>query len=316
MRYINRNCADAMSLSAPGSHIRLQLQRALSISHANFSTSAPAQTIRVPPESPSYIRLPTPPQSDETKPPRIRGHLPVPREIFPRVESSRKIQPEYINKTAPRSTKSSRESPSEAQEWKTALAETRRANLKEGLDALWLRRQEMDRSRNERVSHKFYKHNKAGAAPERDDDQLTRPTVLTAIMDTKVYPDPDRFARADRSRTKVLAKEKQKMEARRDALMELYTSASNFIVHENELKAKIDEVFAEDYFRKRSEDGHRHGTTGNMWGSYGKPPSIANMMESAIGTSTRIMEADQTESDRSAKRQKRIAEDLTGGKMI
>ncbi|KHN97690.1 uncharacterized protein MAM_04705 [Metarhizium album ARSEF 1941] len=302
--------------SSPGPYFCLQLRRALSNYRVNFSTSIPAQTNRVPPESPSYTRLPTPPQSDETKPPRVRGHLPVPREIFPYGEGDRKIQPEYVNKTAPRSTKPSSESPSEVQEWKTALAESRRTNLKEGLDTLWLRRREMDRSRNERVSRRFHKHNKAGAAPERYDDKLTRPTVLTAIMDTKVYPDPNRFSCADRSRTKVIAKEKQKLEGRRDALMELYTSASNFIVHENELKAKIDEVFAEDYFRKRSEDGHRHSTTGNVWGSYGKPPSIANMMDSAIGMSTRIMEADQTESDRSAKRQKRIAEDLTGGKMI
>jgi hypothetical protein len=135
-------------------------------------------------------------------------------------------------------------------------------------------------------------------------------------MDTRVYPDPDRFARADRSRTRVLAKETKNREARRDALMELYTSASNFIVHENELKAKIDEVFAEDYFRQRSGDSHRHGITENMWGSYGPPPSIANMMETATGASTRVMDADQTEYDRSVKRQKRIAEDLTGGKMV
>lgn len=174
----------------------------------------------------------------------------------------------------------------------------------------------MDKSRDERVSRRFYKHNKASAAPEREDDRFTRPTVLDAIMDTKVYPDPARFARADRSRTRVLARETEKREARRDALMELYTSASQFIVHENELKAKIDEVFAEDYFQKRSQEIHRHGMTENMWGSYGKPPSIANMMETATGGSTKVMEADQTESDRSVKRQKRIAEDLTGGRMV
>ncbi|OAA37462.1 hypothetical protein NOR_07161 [Metarhizium rileyi] len=305
-----------MSLKTSRLYPSLQTRRALSKPLARLSTSAPLQTNRVPPESPSYIRLPTPPQSDEFKPSRVRGLLPIPREIFPRAEGDRKIQREYVHKTAPCSTKPFRKATTEAQKWKIAMAESRRTNLKDGLDALWLRRQEMDKSRNELVSHKFNKHNKAGAAPERDDDRFTRSTILNAIMDTRVYPDPDRFARTERSRTRVLVKEKQKMEARRDALMELYTSASSFIVHENELKAKIDEVFAEDYFQKRSEDGHRNGSTGNMWGSYGKPPSIANMMETAIGASTRIMEADQTESDRSAKRQKRIAEDLTGGKMI
>lgn len=305
-----------MSLSGPRTCIRLPVRQALASSRTNFSTSRSVQSPdRVPPESPSYIRLPTPPQSDETKPPRVRGHLPIPREVFSRLEGSRKIQPEYIHKTAPQPTKPSRETVTEAQKWKTAMAESRRTNLKEGLDALWTRRQEMDRSRNERVSRKFQKHNKAGAAAEREDDRLTRPTVLDVIMDTTVYPDPDRFARADRSRTRVLAKETEKREARRDALMELYTSASNFIVHENELKEKIEEVFAEGCFRKQSADAYRHGATDNMWGLYGKPPSIANMMETATGASTKVMEADESEYDRSVKRQKRIAEDLTGGKM-
>ncbi|KAG5953132.1 hypothetical protein E4U53_006801 [Claviceps sorghi] len=279
-----------------------------------FSFSHCLGSSRVPPESPSYVRLPIPPQSDESKPVRVRGHLPIPREVFPRLKGDAKIQTNYIDSTAARPTRR-REGSSSVQRWKTALADSRRTNLKDGLNALWARRLQIDNDRNLRVSRKFQQHNKAGAEPEREDDRLTRPTILNSIRDTRVYSDPNRFSRADESRTKFLARENTKLEARRDAIMELYISASNFIVHENELKAEIDKIFTEDYFRQQSQEAYRQGSTENTWGIYGRPPSIANMMETSTGASTKVMDLDESEFDRSVKRQKRIAEDLTGGKM-
>lgn len=268
----------------------------------------------IPPESPFYIRLPSPPQSDETRPPRVRGHLPVPREIFPRLEGDRKVRPDYIQRTAPKPTKR-REPSTEAQRWKAEMAGNRRANLEGGLQALWARRARSDKIRNTRVSRKFEENNKAAAAPEREDDRLTRSTVLDAILDTKVYPDPERFSRAERSRVNVMARESARREARRDALMELYISASNFIVQESELKAEIDRIFADDYFKKQSQTTNSYGATENTWGVYGKPPSVASMLETTAGTSTKLMDYYESEYDRSVKRHKKIAEDLTGGKM-
>ncbi|KAK1245818.1 hypothetical protein MKX07_004887 [Trichoderma sp. CBMAI-0711] len=281
-----------------------------------FSTTPAILSNAVPPQSPSYIRLPSPPQSqtDEVKPPRVRGSLPVPRQVFPRSEGDRKVRPEYIQQTAPRSPHE-REPSNESQRWKREMAETRRANLEQGLKALYRRRERSDAARNARVSRKFRENNEAAAAPEREDDRLTRSTVLDAILDTKVYPDPDRFVRAQRSRAKVQAKETAKYEARRDALMELYINASNFIVHESELKAEIDEIFSEDYFRKQSQAFQLYGTTENAWGVYGRPPSIADMLETTTGKSTKLMDYYESEYDHSVKRQKRIAEEFTGGKM-
>lgn len=169
--------------------------------------------------------------------------------------------------------------------------------------------------RNARVHGKFLQHNELGAAPEKESDRLTRPTILAAITDTTVYPDPERFSRADRSRSQVLAHDTIKREARKDALMELYISASDFIVHETELKTTIDSIFAEEYFKKQKDVLNRHGAIENAWGTFGKPPSVANMIESTTGSSTRVMDFDETEHDKSVKRAKRIADDLTGGKM-
>ncbi|KAJ2972001.1 hypothetical protein NQ176_g7406 [Zarea fungicola] len=97
--------------------------------------------------------------------------------------------------------------------------------------------------------------------------------------------------------------------------MELYINASNFIVTEAELKAEIDKVFTEDYFRKQSIMTHRPGATENVWGVHGKPPGIATMFENLTRTSTNMATADVSEFDHSVKRTKRIAEEFTGGKM-
>ncbi|KAK3182497.1 hypothetical protein K4F52_006137 [Lecanicillium sp. MT-2017a] len=305
-----------MSLQSAWSCLRPSARQLPSVSRA-FTTSAASlsSSNSVPPESPSYINLPTPPQSEEIRPERVRGHLPIPREVFPRAEGDRKVRGDYVDKTAPRRAKE-RELRSDEARWKTEMADSRRKNLEEGLQALWQRREKRDTARNARVARNFRANQRAAMAPEREDDRLTRSTVLDAMRDTKVYADPERFARAEKSRANVLGREEAKREARQDALRELYISASNFIVTEDDLKAEIDKVFTEDYFRMQSQSISRHGATENVWGVYGAPTSISNMLASTTGTATtRIMDADETEFDRSAKRQKRIAEEFTGGQM-
>lgn len=268
----------------------------------------------VPPESPSYIRLPKPPQSEERKLPRVRGHLPVPREIFPREEGDRKVRPEYIQAVA-RKPANPQPPKNEVQHWKQIMAHKRRKNLQIGLETLYKRRNRRDEIRNARVSKKFKEHNAALVAPEREDDRITRSTVLDAIMDTKVYADPERFEKTEAAKLKVEAREQAKLEARRDSLMELYINASNFILTEDELKAEIETLFAEDYFKKQGQGMGRYGAAENAWDVYGKPPGVNAMLESAAGTSIKLMDMFESEYDRSVKRQKRIAEEFTGGKM-
>ncbi|KAH7153032.1 hypothetical protein EDB81DRAFT_441879 [Dactylonectria macrodidyma] len=289
--------------------------RELSFISRSFSTTHAALN-QVPPESPAYIRLPTPPQSEEKKLPRVRGHLPVPREVFPREEGERKVQPSYMEETAPRrKLENYGDLKSPADLWKRKMADNRRHNLGVGLKELWNRRRQLDSRRNARVSKKFEEHNAAASAPEREDDRLTRSTVLESIMDTTVYPDPKRFSKCERSKSRVLAIEASKREARRDALMELYINASSFILNEAELKAEIDTVFAEDYFKKQGQAMGRYGHAENTWDIWGKPPTVGDMLETSTGASTKIMNLYESEYDRSVKRQKRIAEEFTGGKM-
>lgn len=279
-----------------------------------FSTTQPVLTNTVPPESPSYVRLSNPPQSEEIKPPRVRGHLPVPRKIFSRLEGDRKIRPEYMQCTAPEPT--NRAAPSSAaRQWKQRIAETRRCNLKESLQELWERRSKGEKIRQHHKSNKFEEHRRASQASEREDDRLTRTTVLESLLDTKVYPDPERFARAARSRSKLQAQEGAKREARRHALTELYISASNFIVQESDLKWEVDRVFQDDHFTKQNRGVNRYGASTNIWGSHGKPPTLATMLEATSGNLPRMNNFYESEHDRSVKRLMKIAETLTGGKI-
>ncbi|KAF7563262.1 hypothetical protein G7046_g878 [Stylonectria norvegica] len=283
-------------------------------SSRSFSTTPATLSDHVPPESPSYIRLPTPPQSEEKKLPRVRGVLPIPREVFPRAEGDRKVRPDYISQTVPKPAEA-RVPKNASQAWKLKMASTRRQNLEKGLKELWARRNRSDKIHDARVSAKFEEHNADARAPERADDRLTRSTVLDAILDTKVYHDSGRFARAQQALQNTLDRDARLREARQDALMELYINASNFIVNENELKSEIENVFAEDFFRKQGQAVGRYGNSENTWDVFGKPPTIANMLESTTGTSTKLMDIYESEYDRSVKRQKRIAEEFTGGKM-
>ncbi|KAJ6784188.1 hypothetical protein PWT90_04762 [Aphanocladium album] len=302
-----------MSLQSTWSCIRpAAARRVPQASRAAFSTT-PSRS-NIPPESPSYIRLPKVPQSTEAKPERVRGTLPVPREIFERTDGDRKVQPEYLEKTAPRRS-SERLLNSDTQRWKKQLADSRRQNLEQGLQGLWTRHETREQDRVERARRRQEALQRANEAPESRADVMTRGTVLGSIADTAVHPDPERFEKAARGRERVLAQGLARRDARRDALMELYINASSFIVTEAELKEEIDKVFHEDYFRKQSIKGYRPGATENVWGVHGKPPGIATMLETLTRTSTNVASASESEFDHSVKRTKKISEELTGGKM-
>jgi hypothetical protein len=278
-----------------------------------FSVSSRALASNaVPPESPSYIRLPSNPEPDENKPIRVRGHLPVPRKI-PLHDASPQERAAFIQNTTPKSTKPI-DPDNATQKWKAQMADARRTNLKGGLKALWERHGRKEDLKNQRLLRDKKEREQALKAPERDDDVFTRGTVLKSLLNVEVGPDPERFARAEKSRANVLGRDEAKRGARRDALIKMYMGATNFIVQESDLQAEIDNVFADDYWTKQ-----RNIRAENAWGLYGKPISTNEMLSPSIplayGLTERQMDEDQ-EHQRTGVLQKRIAEELTGGKMV
>lgn len=103
------------------------------------SFSCTSQRFALPPQSPDYIPVPTPPLSEEKKPVRVRGSLPVPRKVFPQASDARKIEASYVEKTYPRSGKGPAPETLEAghpRNWKRLMADNRRTNLRSGLKGL------------------------------------------------------------------------------------------------------------------------------------------------------------------------------------
>ncbi|KAJ4397698.1 hypothetical protein N0V93_001932 [Gnomoniopsis smithogilvyi] len=271
--------------------------------------------VPIPPESPKFFSLPDLPQSDETKPPPVKGRLPVPRQIFTkRAHGAHKISPDFVNDTAPYSRAESVGEPpkSDKDAWKRLMAESRRTALGEGVTNLWRRKLARDKKAQSKSAANAKRNRDAGFAPERLDDVYTRGTVTQATLETKVVRDPDYVERQQESAARTAAIQAAKSEARKDAIQRLYVEASQFIVTEADLAARIDAVFTDDYFVKTGKSrGDMYAE--NWWASIGQPVTVAQKLAELKGRTRAMTEAYRPQSDKTTKRQKIVAGELTGG---
>ncbi|CAI4214529.1 unnamed protein product [Parascedosporium putredinis] len=308
-----------MSLSAS----RLRLSRlALSNPHhlpsvyiagipsSTRAITSTAQQCSLPPESPAYIPVPVPPLSDETKPTRVRGSLPVPRKVFPQPSDSRKLDPSYLAETYPRSEKPQPPATlieDHPQHWKRIMADSRRKNLRAGLQGLWRRKLKRDERDASLGADKHKAHMAAGLAAERTDEFLTLSTILQETLNTEVLPDPDRFQKAEVSRKRTLELEEERRDARLHSLMELYVNANHFIVDEKDLEVEVDHLFSENYWRAPSKN--------SAWQEWGSQSGVNDMVGQTVRESAPTLDNYTAGYTRNMKRQKKVAEELTGGKM-
>lgn len=269
------------------------------------------------PHAPDYITVPRPKQNETSDivPSRPKGQLPGPRQIFSDKPHDSKYKDDYLDRTAPLPTNeaSRREVPKDSvTDIRRRMADARRRNLAAGLTGLLDRKQAYDARVQARAARARLDSNRARSRPEREEDILTRPTVTQAVMtQTSVAADPERFARAAASKVRTAETLAARSEARRDALMALYNTAQDFIVDEAHLASEVDRLFAEDYFKKQARS---HATDAeNAWDVWGAPPSL-NQINTGANTGA-LHDWDASDSERSAKRQKGIAEELTGGNM-
>ncbi|KAI1207008.1 uncharacterized protein F4807DRAFT_436662 [Annulohypoxylon truncatum] len=287
-----------------------------------FSTSAarPSTPQRIPPESPLFINVPNPPQDQsiealrELKP--VKGHLPIPRQVFKHRDSHLKPEKAWLSKSAPRPTSAKSQQPprSEVQAWKRRMAASRRENMRVGIRALYKRKQLRDTRRAAAQAAKLAAHQEAAAAPEREDDRLTRATINAATLQTAVIRDPERFERALASRERTTALLAQKSERRRDAIQELYMKARSFIVDEADLEAEVNKIFAPDYWKSMGLSASGFEVR-NIWDLHGKPPTVTDILNEVSRTSSTAVKSFEAEKTRTLKRQKEVAEELTGGKL-
>ncbi|EKD13629.1 uncharacterized protein L3040_005117 [Drepanopeziza brunnea f. sp. 'multigermtubi'] len=260
------------------------------------------------PESPGFIEIPKPPQHQARPKLDVKGIIPPPRNIFPR-RAGDKTSPQYLAAVTPEPTSQS-EPANEFVAWKRRMAASRRTNLREGLVELYKRKKVHDAIAAGVSKSKSKFREQALHAPQREDERLTNPTIKQAnrILQSGPVPDPQREMRVAEKKARVRAKEQLRQEERRDALHTLYMNARNFITTEEQLDAKIEEIFVRDPHAP-------HNLDDNIWNVLKAPPTVMDLLSVVNGTQKTIVKFHEPPSARTGIRMKKIAEELTGGKM-
>lgn len=193
------------------------------------------------------------------------------------------------------------------------MASARRRNLREGMLGLYERRERTHKVLTARTQRRQAERQRLIDKPQREDERLTNPSVVAALNDLNigVVPDPNREARVEQQRKRVKQRAMSKEEERRDALHTLYMQAADFITTEEHLNEAIEQAFG------TPEAPARWGGNGkgdSIWYD-GKPNSVQDMLDKVNRTGGLAMDAHEGHAALTQQRIKRIAEELTGGKI-
>ena len=230
------------------------------------------------------------------------------------------MDPEYLAQSIQEPTKA-RSAVASSDEprlvWKERMAESRRKNLREGLQALKERRVKTDAYLAQKGRRRQEEREAMLHRPERQDERLTNPTVdveLLQLLKTAAVPDAGREARLAEMSQRVAQKDAARKEDRADALHHLYVNARTFIINETQLNQAIDSEFGTSE-QPRIFDSTRENVP-SVW-AYGKPDTVQDMLNrasgrggrGALGSSNRGRSSSLTK-----ERITRIADELTGGR--
>lgn len=194
--------------------------------------------------------------------------------------------------------------------WKARQAASRRRNLREGLVELRHRKRLSDRQVAARSAYRRAEHERLIRQPEREDERLTNPTVTQALRPSKteILADPDHEARVAEKRARVMQKEAEKVEERRNALHSLYMNARGFITSEAQLVAEVNRVFDDlDQWTSAEAQGH------SVW-NLGTPETVQQKLSKVNRTGRNALDYNRGYAELTAKRETRIADELTGGR--
>ncbi|KAL4893838.1 hypothetical protein BDV59DRAFT_177277 [Aspergillus ambiguus] len=280
--------------------------RAASVQARGFTSSA---CRRVGPESPNYIDVPRTIQPDLPSKKHVKGTLPVPRELFParRID---KPSEEYIAAATPLPSKEAELDPTDPHaqyiDWKKRMADMRRQNLRQGLQELHSRKQRTDRMMMHRSLDKQKRRERILRQPEREDERLTRPSVIQEMLPkrTPVLPDPNREQRLAQSQARLEARKAQKEQQQQEDLQSLYMNARTFITTEAQLAAEIERVFP-DGENEAWRNDHQQGE--NVW-NLGVPPTVQSIVNES-------RKSEAARWDLIQGRVKKLGEQITGGKL-
>lgn len=283
--------------------------------HTTRALASLHDEVPTPPESPNFFSLPALPQSDDTKKPFIKGHLPVPRALFSkRAAGPHKISGRFVRDTAPLSAAERAGLPpkSEKDAWKRVMAASRRAALSQGISNLWRRKKRRDHAKRSRAVSHQRANAAASAAPPPADEVHTRSTVTQATLTTVVVRDPLYAERQRASLARTKAIHAAQSERRKDAVQRLYVEASYFILTEKDLADRIEFLFRPGYFKKGSMPMAQFGAT-NVWQAHGPPKSIRGFVADIEVHGNDVVKSLTSSGHKTTIRQRALTGELTGG---
>ncbi|KZM23396.1 hypothetical protein ST47_g5460 [Ascochyta rabiei] len=278
-----------------------------------FSATRPALALG--PQSPNYIEVPQPAQPTFPLDPDLKGHLPIPRDIF----QTRNQHPKHSDAFLRKSTKDAKHPKApgpfsrdaDLRLYKQRLADARKLALKEGVQELHARKLASDAQHLHRIQKSGELRTALAMAPRRRVDVLTDTSVSKGVRDFLADALPAANKNRD-ARTRAYERRLAAQQAVREArLHDLYTNARHFIVSEEQLDDAIEKTFG-------TEDSPiGWDVRGNMGpraeGKEGLSPWHGPMPE---GVGDRMNKLRGGEGVGLAKeRVKKLAEVLTGGKM-
>lgn len=280
-----------------------------------FSSSPAALALG--PQSPNYIDVPKPLQPTFPLEPRVKGHLPVPRDIFKTRSPLPKASPAFLDK-ATRSPKTQKTPGPHSRDadyrlYKQRLAEARRQALQAGVQELHERKLTTEAQYLAKIQAIGASRRELATAPPREVDVLTATSISKGVRDflADALPASSRTANIAKRREAYQRRVARVQKVRATRLHDLYINAREFIVDEQQLDDAIEKAFG-------TEDAPiGWDVKGNMGprseGKEGLSPWHGPMPE---GVGDMLQKLKGGEGVGLAKeRVKRVAEELTGGKM-
>ncbi|KAJ4286685.1 hypothetical protein N0V90_012937 [Kalmusia sp. IMI 367209] len=283
-----------------------------SLALRTFSSTAPSLALG--PESPNYIEVPKPLQPTFPLKPEVKGHLPVPRDVFKTRSQHAKETETFIARSTRDPKKVAQPGPyskdAEYRLYKQRLADARKKAFREGVKELHERKVTTEAALTAQIKKSNANRRALAMAPPRTVDVLTQTSISKGIrdfLDDKLPRTPRVVVAA--TRRKAYEKRLAKQDAvRRSRLHDLYTNAREFIVNEEQLDQAIEKAFGTDEKPVR-------------WDNRGEITPIASGVspwEGGVpeGVGDRLQKLKGGEGVGLAKeRVKKVAEELTGGKM-
>ncbi|KAF2621333.1 hypothetical protein BU25DRAFT_416235 [Macroventuria anomochaeta] len=282
--------------------------------HARQLSSTPA-VLALGPQSPNYIEVPKPAQPTFPLAPNVKGHLPIPRDIF----STRSPHPKESDVFLRRSTKDAkdRKAPgpfsrdADFRLYKQRLAGARKEALKEGVKELHARKVTSEAQHLHRIQMSGELRTKLAMAPRREVDVLTETSVSKGVRDFLADSLPAANRNIEARRRAYERKQAAQQAVRESRLHDLYTNARTFIVSEEQLDQAIEEAFGTD------ENPIGWDVRGNMGlratGHEGLSPWNGPMPEGVGDMMNKLRGGEGV--GLAKERVKKLAEELTGGKM-